>query len=76
MDLLRICQTGDVKYRKIILQCLPVWADISHLDDELKVNVAQHLEKLECDIRSYFFKLSRDDLSLARNLFRLSSEKV
>ena len=76
MDLLRICQNGDVKYRKVILQCLPVWADISHLDNELKTNVAQHLEKLECEFRSYFFKFSRDDLSLARNLFRFSSEKV
>ena len=50
--------------------------DISHLDDELKTNVAQHLEKLECEFRSYFPELSRDDLSLARNPFRLSSEKV
>ena len=55
MDLLRNCQTGDVKYRKVILQCLPVWADISHLDNELKINVAQHLKKLECEFRSYFF---------------------
>ena len=51
-------------------------ADISHLDDELKTNVAQHLEKLECESRSYFPELSRDDLTLARNPFRLSSEKV
>ena len=51
-------------------------ADISHLDDELKTNVAQHLEKLECEFRSYFPELSRDDQSLARNPFRLSSEKV
>ena len=28
-------------------------ADICHLDDELKTNVAQHLEKLECEFRSY-----------------------
>ena len=51
-------------------------ADISHLNDELKVNVAQHLEKLECEFISYFSELSRDDLSLARNPFRLSSKKV
>ena len=50
--------------------------DISHLDDDLKTNVAQHLKKLECEFRSYFSELSRDDLSLARNPFRLSSEKV
>ena len=47
-----------------------------HLDDKLKTNVAQHIEKLECEFKSYFPKLSRDDLSLARNPFRLSSEKV
>ena len=50
--------------------------DISHLDNELKTNVAQHLEKLECEFRSYFPELSRDDLSLAKDPFRLSSEKV
>ena len=51
-------------------------ADISHLNNELKTNIAQHLEKLDCEFRSYFPKLSRDDLSLARNSFQLSSEKV
>ena len=51
-------------------------ADISHLNNELKTNVAQHLEKLECEFRSYFPELSRDDLSLAKDPFRLSSEKV
>ena len=51
-------------------------ADIYHLNDELKTNVAQHLEKLEWEFRSYFPELSRDDLSLARNPFRLSSKKV
>ena len=50
--------------------------DISHLDDKLKTNVAQHFEKLECEFRLYFPGLSRDDLSLARNPFRLPSEKV
>ena len=44
-------------------------ADISHLDDELTTNVAQHLEKLEWEFRSYFPELSRDDLPLARNPF-------
>ena len=29
-------------------------ANISHLDDELKTNVAQHLKKLQCEFRSYF----------------------
>ena len=51
-------------------------ADNSHLDDELKTIVAQHLEKLQCDFRSYFPELCRDDLSLAKDPFRLSSEKV
>ena len=51
-------------------------ADISNLDDELKTNVAQHLEKLECEFKTYFPEISRDDLSLAKNPFRLSSEKV
>ena len=50
--------------------------DISHLDNELKTNVAQHLEKLECEFRSYFPELSRNDLSLAKDPFRLSSEKI
>ena len=50
-------------------------ADISRSDDELKTNVAQHLEKLKCQFRSYFSELSRDDLSLARNPFRLSPRK-
>ena len=53
-----------------------ILADISHLNNELKTNVAQHLEKLECEFRSYFPELSRDDLSLAKDPFRLSSEKV
>ena len=51
-------------------------ADIYHLDDEQKTNVAQYLEKLECEFKKYFPEHSRDDLSLARNMFRLSSEKV
>ena len=51
-------------------------ADISNLDDDLKTNDAQHLDKLESEFKSYFPELSRDDLSLARNLFQLSSEKV
>ena len=50
-------------------------ADIYHLDDELKTNVAQHLKKLECEFKSYFPELSKEDLSLARNPFRLSCEK-
>ena len=50
--------------------------DISNLDDDLKTNVAQQLEKLECEFKTCFSKISRDDLSLARNPFRLSSEKV
>ena len=40
-------------------------ADNFYLDDELKTNVAQHLEKLECEFKTYFSKISRDDLSLA-----------
>ena len=44
-------------------------ADISHLSDEVKTDVAQHLEKLEREFRSYFPELSRDDLSLAKDLF-------
>ena len=51
-------------------------ADISNLDDELKTNVAQHLEKMECEFKTYFPEISRSDLSLAKNPFRLSSEKV
>ena len=51
-------------------------ADISNLDDKLKINVAQHLEKLKCEFKTYFSEISRDDLSLARNPFRHSSEKV
>ena len=51
-------------------------ADISNLDDELKTNVVQHHQKLECEFKTYFSEISRDDLSLARNPFRLSSEKV
>ena len=51
-------------------------ADISHLDDELKTNVAQHLKNLEREFGSYFPELNRDDLLLASNPFRHSSEKV
>ena len=51
-------------------------ADISNLDNELKTNVAQHLEKLECKFKTYFPEISKDYLSLARNPFRLFSEKV
>ena len=51
-------------------------ADVSTLDDELKTNVAQHLDKMECKFKTYFPEISKDDLSLERNSFRLSSEKV
>ena len=51
-------------------------AGISNMDNDLKTNVAQHLDKSECEFILYFPKLSRDDQSLARNPFRLSSEKV
>ena len=51
-------------------------ADISNLDNELKTNVAQHLEKLECEFKTYFPEISKDYLSLARNPFRLFSENV
>ena len=50
-------------------------ADISHLNNELKTNVAQHLEKLECEFRSYFPELSRDDLSLAKDHFDFPPRK-
>ena len=33
-------------------------ADISHLNDELKTNVAQHLEKLECEFRSNLVEMT------------------
>jgi len=51
-------------------------ADISDLDEALKTDVAQHLENLESEFKSYFPEAIGDDLSLARNPFRLSPEKV
>ena len=51
-------------------------ADISNLDDELKTNVAQHLQQLKCEFKTYFPEINKDDLSLAKNPFRLSSEKL
>ena len=51
-------------------------ADLSNLYDELKTNVAQHLKNLECEFKTYFPEISRGDLSLTRNPFRLFSEKV
>ena len=51
-------------------------ADISELDEALKTNVAQHLENLESEFKSYFPKAVGDDLFLARNPFRLFPEKV
>ena len=53
MGFLRNCQTGDVTYQGNFAMFTSL-ADISHLDDELKTNVAQHYEKLECEFRSYF----------------------
>ena len=50
--------------------------DISELDEALKTDVAQHLEILESEFKSYLPKAIGDDLSLARNPFRLSPEKV
>ena len=50
--------------------------DISNLNDELKTDAAQHLEKLECEFKIYFTEISRDDLSLAKNPFRLFCKKV
>ena len=51
-------------------------ADIFESDETLKTNVAQHLENLESEFKSYFPEAVGDDLSLARNPFRLSPEKV
>ena len=51
-------------------------ADIFELDEALKTDVAQHLENLESEFKSYFPEAVGDDLSLARNPFRLSPEKV
>ena len=51
-------------------------ADISKLDEALKTDVAQHLENLEGEFKSYFSEAVGDDLSLARNPFQLSPEKV
>ena len=51
-------------------------ADIFDLDNELKTNVAQHFKKLECEDKTYFSEISRDDLSFTRNPFWLSSERV
>ena len=70
MHLLRNCQTGDN------FSMFSSLADISNLDNELKTNVAQHLEKMECEFKTNFPEISRDDLSFARNPFRLSSGKV
>ena len=51
-------------------------ADISELDEALKTDVAQHLENMESEFKSYFREAVEDDLFLARNSFRLSPEKV
>ena len=51
-------------------------ADIFESDETLKTNVAQHLENLESEFKSYFPEAVGDGLSLARNPFRLSPEKV
>ena len=51
-------------------------SDISEINNELKTNVVQHLKELESEFKHYFPEVSGDDLSLARNPFRLSSENV
>ena len=51
-------------------------ADFSELDEALKTDIAQHFENLESKFKSYFPEAVGDDLSLARNPFRLSPEKV
>ena len=51
-------------------------SDISEINDELKTNVVQHLKELESEFKQYFSEISGDDLSLARNPFRLSPENV
>ena len=52
-------------------------ADIFELDEALiKTDVAQDLKSLESEFKSYFSEAVGDDLSLARNPFRLSPEKV
>ena len=68
MRFLKNSQNGDVKYRKVI-NMFNSLADISNSDDELKINAAQHLQKLEWEFISYFLELSRDDLSFAKNSF-------
>ena len=43
------------KVRKGDFELFTNLVDISNLDDELKTNAAQHLKKLECEFKSYFF---------------------
>ena len=47
--------------------------DIFEINDELKTNVVQHLKELESKFKHYFSEVSGDDLSIAKNPFRLSS---
>ena len=51
-------------------------SDISEINDELKTNIVQHIKELESEFKHYFPEVSGDDLSLARNPFRLSPENV
>ena len=83
MRLLKNWQTGDEKLKMamFILQCCNFamfnnLSDISEINDELKTNVVQHLKELESEFKHYFPKVSGDNLSLARNPFRLSPENV
>ena len=50
-------------------------SDISEINDELKTNVVQHLKELEREFK-HFPEVCGDDLSLAKNPFRLSPENV
>ena len=50
-------------------------AGISNLDDELKTNVAQHLEKLERKFKTYFPEISRMTCHLHEIRFSFSLRK-
>ena len=51
-------------------------SDISQINDKLKTNVVQHLKELESEFKHYFPEVSGDDLTLAKNPFRLSPENM
>ena len=75
MHLLKSWVNGNVKWKKVTLTRFSL-ACFSELHDRVKDAVVDHLGTLQSEFKYYFPELDQNDLSIVRNLFRVSIEQV